>query len=159
LVTFPEAPPRPARIWIGLLLFLFAGNAAVMGVYLWRAKRRDESRTSFAQFFKCRPEDVEIAVKPRAGLSTDAQLKAAAETLRGELRDDAVLSGGERGRISSRDGLVAYDTVEGTLRLPDGTRADWVQDGFLTIRFSVPGRSEATRTLLLAPRSWLQKDL
>jgi len=154
---------RSKAFWGALLAFAFVCNAAVMGGLLLRSKRNADARTTFSAYFRCRLEDVAIAVEPRDGLGSaqaqDEYRRTQEAGVRAELRDDAVVSILPYRAVSKRKWFSADRSPKGTLIIPGVAKADWVSDSFLVVHYSTAGAVEADQTILLAPRTWLQKYL
>jgi len=157
-VALPSETFAPRRAWIVVAALILIANGALVARLLTRTQRQAEARTSFAEFFKCRPQDVSITVNGADGAPAETSGKEV-ERLRAELGEDVIVSEREHRTMANRVGLVAYSASEGTLKLPNGIAADWQRDNFLMIRYSLPDEKDATRTVFLAPRTWLQKDL
>ncbi len=154
---------RSKAFWAGLIAFAVLCNAAVIGGLLLRSKRHADARTTFSAYFGCRPEDVKIEVQARDGLESaaarDEYARMQEAGVRAELRDDVVVSRLPYRAVSKRKWFSADRSPKGTMIIPGVTKADWVSDNFLVIHYSSAGASEAGETLLLAPRTWLQKDI
>jgi hypothetical protein len=154
---------RSKTFWAGVAAFAVACNAAVIGGLLLRSKRHADARTTFSAYFRCRPEDVAIEVEPRDGLGSAAErdeyLRTQEAGVRAELREDVVVSLLPYRAVSKRKWFSADRAPKGILIIPGVTKADWVSDNFLVIHYSSAGASQAEQTVLLAPRTWLQKDL
>jgi hypothetical protein len=157
-MPLPAETFAPRRIVIAVAALVVLANGALVAGLLARAKRRAEARTTFAEFFQCRPQDVAITVNGAAGAPAQTSGKDV-ERLRAELAEDVIVSEREHRTAAARVGSTARGANEGTLKLPSGIAADWRRDDFLMIRYAAPGRTDVTRTVYLAPRTWLQKDL
>jgi hypothetical protein len=154
----PAETFAPRRPWLIVAALVLIANGVLVARLLTRTRRQAESRATFAEFFKCRPQDVAITVRAEGGGPPETSGKDV-ERLRAELSDDVIVSEREHRTMANRVGLVAYSASEGTLKLPDGIAADWQRDNFLMIRYSLPGQKDVTHTVFFAPRTWLQKDL